>query len=362
MRNLRDQDLLLAEHGPFGSGVIGVCDICGTRQAVIVLQKERYKLCVIDFLNKSWVGSDRKPGVPAPLYQSERVWYETDLTRSGRAPAIVLSPTKVVKHPMVLITPDVYGITTQLLDAGLRFAREGFEVLLPDIGKTPAIGPRDHIALRLGLRTRGGVALETARVSRFVALFEDAMRFLRNRPMVDADKMAVFGADFGGSLAIAYSAHAQKLSAIALAYPMPVHPPEYLRLLTAPILLVTPWQDRWGRRSRREFQISAATRNIDVEFADFVPVGHGFLARDLRGYDMNVAEAAWGRMISFLRSKLLPPPPKLPPPTRVIAAPTPGEVPARAQPPGAAVPSTGSPSPRAIPSPLGSSGIPSRTG
>ena len=79
---MTDEDLL--HHRPnseFGSGVIGACDICGRRQAVIVLQKERYQLCVLDFLNKSWTGSTKKPGAPLPPYRSERIWFPT---RAGR--------------------------------------------------------------------------------------------------------------------------------------------------------------------------------------------------------------------------------------------------------------------------------------
>ena len=60
---MRDDDRLLnLTDAEFGTGVVGVCDICGTRQAVIVLKKERFKLCVLDFLNKTWLKTDKKPG------------------------------------------------------------------------------------------------------------------------------------------------------------------------------------------------------------------------------------------------------------------------------------------------------------
>ncbi|MGA8710235.1 MAG: dienelactone hydrolase family protein, partial [Thermoplasmata archaeon] len=145
---MRDDDRLLnLTDAEFGTGVVGVCDICGTRQAVIVLKKERFKLCVLDFLNKTWLKTDKKPGVPALIYRSERVTFETGAVTSGKALAIVLSPTKVVKHPVVLLTPDVYGITTTLLDAAIRFAHEGFEVMIPDIVKTEGLGSGHHFAL-----------------------------------------------------------------------------------------------------------------------------------------------------------------------------------------------------------------------
>ena len=120
---MTDADLMLTLPDlEFGSGIVGVCDVCGKRQAVIVLQKERYKLCVIDFLNKKWIGSSAKPGVPAPLFRSERIFFPTTSVKAGQAQAVVLSPTRVVKHPAVLITPDVHGLTTAILDGAIRLA------------------------------------------------------------------------------------------------------------------------------------------------------------------------------------------------------------------------------------------------
>jgi dienelactone hydrolase len=315
---MRDQDLLLETHGPFGSGVIGVCDVCGKRQAVIVLKKERFKLCVIDFLNKTWNVGDPTPGVPLPPYVSERIWFESDFSSTGKASAILLTPTKIVRHPIVLVTPDVFGLTTQVLDAAIHCAREGFEVLIPDVGKSSVVGPADHLSMRLAARFRGGVPMQSKRTRHLIQFYRDAMEHLRARPMVDPEKSAVVGLSYGGSLAIAYAAEDQRLSAVALAYPMPISPPEYLRLLTAPVLLVSPWHDRAANRSRKMFQSAQKEFNLNVEFAEYVPVGHGFLARDLRQYDMTVAESAWERIGQFLRVRLLPPPPKPPAPPHVV--------------------------------------------
>ncbi len=191
---MRDDDRMMDLPSEFGSGVVGVCDICGVRQAVIVLSKERFKLCVTDFLNKTWIKSDKKPGAPAPLYRSERVWFETKATRDGRAPAIMLTPAKLVKHPVVLITPDTYGITTTVLDAAIRFARDGYEVMLPDVAKTDGIGAGHHVALRTGAHLRGGVSLRSKKIVGLLHLYTDALAYLRAREMVDPAKAALFGA------------------------------------------------------------------------------------------------------------------------------------------------------------------------
>jgi len=347
---MRDDDRLLElPDAEFGSGVVGVCDICGTRQAVVVLTKERYKLCVIDFLNKTWIKSEKKPGVPAPLYRSDRVTFETKVSSTGSAQAIVLSPTKVVKHPVVLVTPDVYGLTTTVLDAAIRFAREGFEVLVPDVAKTDGIGAGHHVALRSSAQLRGGVAVGSPRVSDLIQLYSDALEYLRGRDMVDPTKSAVFGVSYGASLALALAARDLRLGAVVLAYPRPVRPPDLAKLVTAPLLLVTASSDRAAVRARGQIAAVAPGGKTSLEFLDLPNVRHGFLARDLPAYEVGPAELAWTRMIAFLKRTLMPPPPRPPAPpvkpaatsptakaTSPTAPPTPsGSPPANPSPPGA---------------------------
>ncbi|MCI4345517.1 MAG: dienelactone hydrolase family protein, partial [Thermoplasmata archaeon] len=242
-----DDQMLTPAPGEFGSGVIGVCDICGRRQAVIVLAEERYKLCVLDFLNKSWIGSKAAPGRPLPPYRSERFDFPTEFSPSGKGSAIVLSPTREVRRPAVLVTPDVYGLTTTLLDAGIRMARAGFEVLLPDLTKVDGLSPADHLSLRTDLRLRGGIRLDSPRVLRLVALYSDALRFLRTRPLADPEKVALFGAFYGAALAIGLAGADRRTAAVAVASPVALRSPDYLRLVSAPVLLLGGERDRAAR-------------------------------------------------------------------------------------------------------------------
>ena len=316
-----DDEMLLGQAPTFGSGVIGVCDVCGKRQAVIVLQKERFKLCVLDFLNKSWNRPGLTPGAPLPPYRSERVWFPTDTTTSGKAPAISLSPTKVVKHPVVLLTPDIYGLTTTVLDAAIRFARAGFEVLLPDVSKTSGVGPSDHVSMRLGARFRGGVPIDGPRLQRLRRLYADALSYAKTRELADPEKSAVFGASYGGSLAVTVAAADPSLSAVVLAYPVPVRPSDRLRLVSAPLLFLHAGRDPVSSASRKQVEASASEDRPTVRFVDFPQARHNFLARDLTAYRLDDAEAAWGASLDFLREKLLPPPPKPPSPPRPAATP-----------------------------------------
>ncbi|MGA8664664.1 MAG: dienelactone hydrolase family protein, partial [Thermoplasmata archaeon] len=304
----KDDDQLLDLPPVFGSGIIGVCDICGTRQAVIVLSKERYKLCVLDFLNKAWLKSDKKPGAPLPPYRSERIWFPTDSTKSGKAPGIVLVPTKAVKRPGVLVTPDIYGITTTVLDGAIRLAKEGVEVLIPDVAKTDGISPAHHLSLRTGVTVRGGIPTSARRVEELVELYGDALTFLRSRELVDPARTALLGVSYGGGLAIALAARDTRLAAVALAYPMPVQPDNLSGLISAPLLYVGGERDRVSEKARRQIMAAHSPSNkVPAQFMVLPAVGHNFLARDLRSYDLRSAEAAWSRVIAFLKKQLFPP-------------------------------------------------------
>jgi len=320
---MRDDDRMLdLPEAQFGSGVIGVCDICGTRQAVIVLTKERFKLCVIDFLNKKWLKTDRKPGVPAPLYRSERVWFETEASSSGKAQGVVLSPTKVVRHPVVLITPDTFGLTTTVLDAAIRFAREGFEVFLPDVLKTDGVGGLHHVALRASVAARGGVAVESKRTTELLDLYADALAYLRAREMVDPAKSALFGVSYGASLALGLAARDTKLAAVAVAYPAPVRPADLPRLVTSPLLFVGGTADRTSAKAREQIAAVRTETRVPFEFVDLPGARHDFLSRDLRAYDLPLAEKAWTEIVAFLKRQLMPPPPRPPAaPVRVAGDP-----------------------------------------
>jgi len=349
---MRDDDRLLnLPDAEFGTGVVGVCDICGSRQAVIVLKKERFKLCVLDFLNKTWLKTDKKPGVPAPIYRSERVTFPTGAVASGTAPAIVLSPTKIVKHPVVLLTPDVYGITTTLLDAAIRFAREGFEVMIPDIAKTEGIGAGHLVSLRSSVRFRGGVAVGSRKVAMLLRLYGDALDHVRGREMVDPTKAAVFGTSYGASLALALAAQDTRLAAVALAYPMPVRPPDLANLVTVPLLYVRGSADTASEVARTQLVAAQSTTKGSFAFVEIPGARHDFLARDLSAYKVGPAEAAWTEIVAFLKRNLMPPPPKppvMPPkPATPAAAPTPKPPPSAPAPSAPTPPVTPAPAPTA---------------
>jgi len=347
-----DEDLLLDSVPPeFGSGVIGVCDICGQRQAVIVLAKERYKLCVLDFENKAWIRSTARPGVPALPFTSTTELVPSRAVRTGQVRAVVLSPTKVVKRPSAIVVPDVYGLTAQALEAGVRLAHEGFEVILPDFTRLEGMNLAQWARMRVSRTLSGGVHISQSRRELALRILEDCRRYVRERPMVLADKQALFGFSYSGAWALAYAAETPEIAAVALAYPRMVHPPGLLENVRGPVYAVYGDQDSTAGDDCEQLREAARIYGIPLEISVLPGAGHHFLNRDLRAYRPGPAEEAWTRLVGFLKGRLFPTP--KPPPTPPVgipgrtsatpSRPTPLPTPSGTSPP----PSSG---PRGIPS------------
>ena len=315
-----DEDLLLDVPDPeFGSGVVGVCDICQKRQAVIILSKERFKLCVLDFQNKAWIRTPAKPAAPTPPFTTSRHYVPTRATRSGVVPAVVLSPVKAVKRPSVLVVPEVYGLTTQYIEAGVRLAHEGCEVILPDFAKAEGINLLEWGRMRSSRLLMGGVHISQSHRDRALRMLEDCRRFVQTRPMVIPERQAVLGISYGGAWALAFAAQTPGLSALALAYPQMIHPPSFLRSLSVPTLAIYGGEDSEAGAAASLLEDCTARYHLPVDFSVVPEVGHHFLNRDSPNYSLPEAELAWTRLIAFVKGYLFPPP-KPPPKPPVVAA------------------------------------------
>lgn len=318
-----DEDLLLDRpKSEFGAGIVGVCDICHKRQAVIVLEKERYKLCVMDFLNKSWIRTSEKPTADTFPFSSFTEYVNTPAIPGGVAVSIRIKPTKATKHPLVLIMADPLGITQQNIEAAVRFARAGFEVVMPDFGRIQ--GPGYAFDAAVGRSTRvffGNVLLPNWKRHRLFRVMDACRRSALQDGMIDPTKQALFGAGYGGALALAYAAETEGLKAVALAYPYTVSPHGILSSINVPVRAVFGDSDHTTGHSLDVLKQLGKRWSLPVTVAAIQGGGHNFLSRDIRNYDVRAAEDGWKELLVFLKSNLEPPPP--PPKTPVAAAPRP---------------------------------------
>ncbi len=341
--------MLEGPSGEFGSGVVGVCDICHQRQAVIILSKERFKLCVIDFLNKAWIKTEAKPAAATPPFTSSREYLPTRAVPGGRAPVVVLTPTKLVKRPSVLVVPEVFGLTTQVLEAGVRLAHEGYEVILPDFAKTPGVNLMTYAKLRGYRMLFDSVPVSQTRREPYLRVLEDCRLYLRSRPMVDPTHFGVLGISYGGALALAYAAQTPEVETVALAYPFMIRPAGWLQSLKAPVVAVYGAGDNVAAPSLLLLREAAQRYGFPFESLVLPEVRHHFLNRDSKAYRLPEAELAWTRLMAHMKAGLQPP--KVVPTPPHLASRDPLAPPAGASPTKAATPSGAASSGRPAASP-----------
>ncbi len=314
-----DEDLLLKDvpDREFGVGVVGVCDVCDQRQAVIILSRERFKLCVLDFLNKSWIKSDEVPRAFTLPFTSTTDFIPTSAVPGGVLHAIRLRPSKAVKHPLILIAPDPVGVTTQTIEAAVRFVRAGYEVIFPDTGRIPGLSFAISFAMNRGFRFwKGTVLMPTTRRDRVLKVLDVCRRYALQDEMVDPTRQAVYGASYGGAVALAYAAETEGLKAVALAYPYSVSPVGRLSSIQAPVHAVYGTADMRAGTSSVALQRNLTRFGVRYTTTVLRGVGHNFLGRDEKTYRVRSAERAWKDLLGFVHSQFeppVPPKPNLPP-------------------------------------------------
>jgi dienelactone hydrolase len=318
-----DEDLLLDNVQPvFGTGIVGVCDICHARQAVIVLSKERYKLCVQDFLNKSWLRTTEKPGALTLPFSSFTEYVPTRAVPGGQAISVRLKPTKTVKHPLVTIVTDIFGPTAEVLEAGIRFARAGYEVVIPDIGRTPGFGLPKHMFDWSMNALTGTVPISASKRERLFKVVDVCRRKALEDITVDPSHQAIFGISYGGALALAYATESTDLSAVVLAYPDGLPPQSRLATLKAPVFVMCGGKDKAAGTSSSKLESAAKKWGFPVEVCKIDGADRRFLSRDDPKYRVQVAEAGWRVMMFYLKDKFEPPPAAPAKPAPPAAAPT----------------------------------------
>ncbi len=327
---MTDEDLLLDEAmGEYAAGVVGPCDVCGVRQAVIVLSRERFKLCVLDFLNKSWIKTNAKPAARTAPFTSRTEFLPTRAVPGGIVPVIILTPKKEVKHSSALVVPETYGLTTQVIEAGVRLAHEGYEVAIPDFMRIHGLNFWTWFKLRASKVLLDRVHISQSKRGRAFRILEDCRQYLLQQPLVLPERQFVVGLSYGGSLALGYAAQTPGLSGVAVAYPYMVHPESWLQYIRCPLFVVAGGSDPKTGPSLDALHLAAQRYGVNMGTMVIPQMGHHFMSRVHSTYDEDCAEVAWKRMMAFANHCLNPPVAKPPPKPPILpprVAPTPAPV------------------------------------
>lgn len=213
-------------------------------------------------------------------------------------------PDRIGAYPLVALLPPLRGITPFVKDIARRLARNRYAVLVPDLTRGAHPGPDaafdDLIAAQQGVSVR-----------RALADIDDALAFAFNDPAGWAreGKVGVIGIDTGGSFAITYAAHRQRLvGALCVAY-APLAGDEHRELRVADALEMLPMAVL-GLYGAEDDLVpiagvdEAQRRNPHGQWILYEGVGHDFLDDDSDSYHRGAAGDSLARILAVLSAAL----------------------------------------------------------
>jgi carboxymethylenebutenolidase len=202
-------------------------------------------------------------------------------------------PSGSGKAPALLVIQEWWGVNDHIRSLALRFAKEGFLALAPDLyhGKTTKDAGE---AAKLMQVLDWGHAVETV---------AGAVCFLSNHPRCNG-KVGITGFCMGGAVALAAAAKVPGLSASVPFYGIPDPGTDYGQV-TAAIQGHFAKKDEYVTTDRAlalKSKLEKAGKKVEIHFYD---AGHAFV-NDTRpeAYSAEAAKLAWERAVAFLKSNL----------------------------------------------------------
>ncbi len=230
-----------------------------------------------------------------------------DLELGGRAVAARLElPDGQGPHPGVLVIHELWGLTEDIERICKRFADAGYAALAPELygpGRRPVCIAR---AVRDLTRAEGEQGLGRA---------AEALRALRERPEVDAERTAAIGFCMGGGFALLLGAR-EGLRATSVNYGRVPEEPARLDGL-CPVVAGYGGRDRQLLPHAERLRRFLEDRGVEHDVKLYPEAGHSFMndslpapvARALRPlatieYRPEDAEDAWRRILAFFADHL----------------------------------------------------------
>ena len=238
------------------------------------------------------------------------------VTAEGTCPSYVFRPPSGAgPWPAVLMFMDGVGIRPAMLELGVRLAKSGYFVLLPDLfyraGPYEAMDAVKVFAdpeLRKQLSEKFSSHISQAKVMSDTRAFLD---YLAAEPDVKAGGIGVTGYCMGGLMAItAAGTFPDKILAAAsfhgsrLATDAPESPHLLAPRMKARIYVAGASEDAWfpdDMKARLEAALTAAGVEHVVET---YPAKHGWVLRDTPVYDAAQCERHWRELLALFEATL----------------------------------------------------------
>ncbi len=223
--------------------------------------------------------------------------------------AYIARPEQPGSYPAILLIHELFGLVPHTKDMAIRFAREGYVAIAPDLytREAPIENWRDMSAMRQ--------LTQSIPDERILKDLEAAVEHLSELTFVDHHRIASVGFCMGGLYSFLLSAQTTQLRAAVdfygrVAYPSrteyrPNAPIDVVENVSCPILgifgsadHVVPVDD--VKRLKNELMANRKAFQIKI----YPDAPHAFFNDTREFYRQDMAEDAWKRMLSFLHKHM----------------------------------------------------------
>lgn len=227
---------------------------------------------------------------------------------SAFAEGYLARPDRIGAYPVVLVIPDIFGVTSFEKDLCRRLARHGYAAIALDTYR--GAGPNRGATLDEAVETYGKIPDRRALTD-----IDEAVNFVRS-PDVDwalPDHVGILGLDVGGRFALLYASDRKNVGAV-VAVSAPLAGDEQrghqvesvLSRLTMPVLGLYGAEDGLVPSSGVDV---AQGLNPGGTWILYDGAGHDYLNIDSPGYDPGAAADAHVRIARFFKTHLPAPAP-----------------------------------------------------
>jgi len=241
----------------------------------------------------------------AALEKSPRHGEYVDIKVPGNSVPIrtwVVYPERKDKAPVIIVIQEIFGLSDWIRAVADQLAEDGFIAVAPDLicGKGPNNGCTDSVASRDDV-----VKLVRALTPDEVEARLNATREYALKIPAGNKKIATVGYCWGGMTSFAYATKQPALNAAVVYYGTS---PETSALagIKAPVLGLYGENDARVNATIDPAKVEMQRLNKQYEAEIYKGAGHGFLRAQSgqEGANLKASQAAWPRMLAFLRMNL----------------------------------------------------------
>jgi carboxymethylenebutenolidase len=214
---------------------------------------------------------------------------------SPEVQAYVAKPQGSGSFPAIIMIHEFWGLKQEIVDKARLLSEQGYVVVAPDTYRNQKTNwiPR---AIYLSATT------PPKRVNQDLdAVFD----WLSQQPEVDSRRIAVMGFCYGGTAALNYSLHNNRIAATGIFYGQLVTDPETLERLRGPVLGVFGSNDNLIPLEKvRGFEVGLQQAGIPHEIKVYEGQGHAFV-QSVEAIQKGGAQGeAWQQLVDFMKRNL----------------------------------------------------------